>query len=1477
MGLIVPDKLGLRSDNFCFEMKDREACVGLSPPWKPEGLGCCAPEVSGKRISFSAFLFYAFRYICIVPLLILISSVYPSAGVQVNLSAPDEVEVCIPEAYEMRLSCDADAEILSASVLAPEGFRYAGGSEVFLGGARFPTEPSVNGRSLAWDLGPAARACRHVVVNEWEQNPLGQDGGKEWVELYNPSSKNVDISAWCLIDGYYGKVVLIPAGTVLSAGGYLVLNWTNGSLINSHLTSITLRDGSGREIDRTLEAKDEKDDDRCWARYPNGRDLEADLDWRFQKSTRGATNGGGSPDLYANETLDLEFNLTAGCEARSGQDLQAEVSTSAGSSSARTPPISVKRANLSLSALPDRYEAAPGDEVTWTIHLENRGDGTASAVRVNDTLGRGLQMIEIDSPGGGLNWSYASIEPGGSRAVQLRARAVSVRDYYNLVNASWGCGPCQQISILSELGSRTAIRKEPDYPRSFAIGDLVHYRISVDLTKASSDLWINDTVPKGLIYDRSSLLVQGPALVKEISALKEDGSLQVCWFFGGVGAAERIEIGYSALVANEPENQDSLVLQGENATMSWNGGLETDQDEAGDVTIVEPDLILEKSTSARAVDASGSIAYTLKIFHSPQSHAHAFGVELKDILPSGMNYSPGSEKALQGPEVAFDPLQMRWHLADIDQGWNSSCPIILTYNATVAAKPGDEIVNNASLTWTSQAGENRDERSGSGGVNDYIRKASISLNAMRLSARKTADPDPVGVGELIAYTLTYENEGREAAGNVTINDLLDPGVSYLSSEPSPSEGNGTWRVPLLLPDGPHRIAIKARVSYRLDNGTRLANRFSIQSDEIGPVWSAIYTDVLNGTRLGVNKTALQKAVRRGEEITYTIRVCNRGGQPATNVSVRDVFDSSVEFVSASPGPDSDGVWKVGTLDPGECTEISLTVRVPKEEVKFESHQIIKGNGFMRAYRDYTTALEPYAITNRAYVTSDQAQVSAEARVKVLGEEGTDLHIREHGSGAYEDREDLRFLSCNKSIRLNRSVGLHHHPIAFQLPGKALQGFSSLWSETACARNGITLTSLKESYVYSRDLNSSSRFDLDENGSKVEIEASSQGLARLGASKKAVGSIERPKDLFLSQEEYAGGFKIRENFWEGGRDVVADRSVSGRGYVASDHRVGSSQRSYESGTGNYSAMEEIQTSTDLMAKDIDVNRQGCSYLLTPGTFLNITQAWEEGMWSRSRDSFLGEDYFSAVRLKKRAVARGSKEMESDATFIGRAQFRAISGQNRSEQMDVDEVLLGCYHVKRKTILVRVSKYDKPHLTLSKEGRLSGGGKDCVVADYTITITNDGNVSLGPVLLRESFPAATRFLNSSSGPSWLGRNGSVWTFVHLPIGESVKIEVYLDVRGCNGDIINLAVAEGSCGSILVTAENRSVIHRAWLGNCEPAQDAGSSASVSCACSGEEVSHEASDETEYFDPVLGRFNDDSSCPLSCPAVDDAREDGS
>jgi len=218
--------------------------------------------------------------------------------------------------------------------------------------------------------------------------------------------------------------------------------------------------------------------------------------------------------------------------------------------------------------------------------------------------------------------------------------------------------------------------------------------------------------------------------------------------------------------------------------------------------------------------------------------------------------------------------------------------------------------------------------------------------AASLTLTKADDPDPVEVGKTLTYTLTYEYRGDGPAHNAVICDELDPGVELLSAEPSPSridDAKLIWTVPLLENNSIERITIAGHVSESAPDGALLQNSFNISCDELGALPAkSIFTTVHNGSRLAVSKTALQKAVRRGEVADFVITVCNRGGQAATNITVRDVFDSTVEVVSVWPEPSGDGLWRFGSLEPGACLQMGLSARVPRTDVAYESHQNISG-------------------------------------------------------------------------------------------------------------------------------------------------------------------------------------------------------------------------------------------------------------------------------------------------------------------------------------------------------------------------------------------------------------------------------------------------------------------------------------------------------------------------------------------------------
>ena len=148
----------------------------------------------------------------------------------------------------------------------------------------------------------------HVVINEFEPNPspglvLGNLGGDQWVELYNPTSSPVNIGGWRIWSsicdlpvGGYGAPpgegappLEIPYGTVLGPGDYYVVTFPYVRLRFEN-EYIALLDPNyypltGYEVDKTPELSDPYGDGRAWARVPNGVG-----GFVFQKATKGFSN-----------------------------------------------------------------------------------------------------------------------------------------------------------------------------------------------------------------------------------------------------------------------------------------------------------------------------------------------------------------------------------------------------------------------------------------------------------------------------------------------------------------------------------------------------------------------------------------------------------------------------------------------------------------------------------------------------------------------------------------------------------------------------------------------------------------------------------------------------------------------------------------------------------------------------------------------------------------------------------------------------------------------------------------------------------------------------------------------------------------------------------------------------------------------------------------------------------------------------------
>ena len=721
-------------------------------------------------------------------------------------------------------------------------------------------------------------------------------------------------------------------------------------------------------------------------------------------------------------------------------------------------------------------------------------------------------------------------------------------------------------------------------------------------------------------------------------------------------------------------------------------------------------------------------------------------------------------------------------------------------------------------------------------VNDTDKTCVPAIYNASLNITKTANRTEASLGDVIGYEIVVTNTGNVNITDVEITDSI--------AEP------GYWSELILAPGANKTVYATYTVNEDdVENGSINNTAKAVGQGPCGPVDPAVDSEIVKVISLAefeVRKVALQKTAKRGEAIEYLIQI--KTDFPVLhNVVVRDVFNKRVEFVSASPKPDADGIWRldkviVGSLaqdanDPEWRTLIVLKVKVPEaQDFEFGMDQGVAGEGFVNVKNDYSTTYQSYVITNCIYVTTEETGGTVYSdceSVTVSYDPGTVLSTHEHGSGIYESAEVVRMRTENKSISMEKDMAATYASTTLGLYNNRTVAYSSRWTEGASAKNRVTGATMSEHYRYATSIDRESRMFLDKNESVMDINTEFDGMGHVGFLKMPTStSTPQTTPLFESREDYTGSFKVLERVDEYGSSVSSEKSTSGVGLAAVDKRVTDSQRSYESGTGTYDSEEIIETNTNYIAKDIILVHSPMSQSLTHAVSINASMKWKEGMYSKTPGtSYIGEEYTGVTELDKETVAFGLNEMDTEAEFSGRARYRAVL----RDEVDFDEQYEGDYSVQKRILFTGVPKYDRPHLNVTKtldgieeetipwgynETHLAGEIKKRKVATYTITIENDGDRALIPVYVRDIFPPGPKYINASKRPSELTDAYANWTLTHLSIGDVETITLNLDVTKYYPDeLVNKVEV---CGGYdeedeWVCAYNFSALEIDWLTCC------------------------------------------------------------
>ncbi len=455
----------------------------------------------------------------------------------------------------------------------------------------------------------------------------------------------------------------------------------------------------------------------------------------------------------------LVFTATAG---GSGTFYNAVTVTQGAVSAATGPtaPVFVGAPDLHITKSDSPDPATPGQPLAYTIRYTNTSAVPATGVVVTDTLPAFITGGTASpppssgtfAPGETLTWTLDTLGGNSSGQINLVVTlTVPIPDGTVLTNTA---GIACAEGVSDQTGPvTTTVRSAPAFLVTKTAshdpvrpGDRVTFTVAVTNTgtEDASGVVITDALPAYTTFADATSPYIGPA----------DGVLT--WTVGtlNVGASAL----YTLAVTVDFPLTNSLQLVNRAFVSSDQGVTGT---AAATVTVQSaPVLSLAKADGPDPVPSRGALVYTLTFTNTGDAVATA--VWLTDTLPTGVVYASAdpTPTSQSGPTVA-------WYWPSLSP---LSGPQTVVLTVTVDLLPDGTVLTNGARLESAEAGP-------------VTATATTTVQTADLVAGKgRVEPDVIGPGGVVTFTLRVTNAGSLAATGTRITDTLPAGFTAVYSE-----------------------------------------------------------------------------------------------------------------------------------------------------------------------------------------------------------------------------------------------------------------------------------------------------------------------------------------------------------------------------------------------------------------------------------------------------------------------------------------------------------------------------------------------------------------------------------------------------------------------------------------------------------------------------------------------------------------------
>ena len=528
--------------------------------------------------------------------------------------------------------------------------------------------------------------------------------------------------------------------------------------------------------------------------------------------------------------------------------------------------VHVRIVDLAVDKLVNNSVPKYLDMIEYTIVVVNNGPDKSFNVTVGDLLPDGVKFLSSNgqyNPDTGV-WFVGDLDANERVTLKIVVQVIKVGNITNNVN-------------VTGTGHDTNLTNNND-----SVSVNVPDSVLLNIVKVANSTIIvaGENVGYTVTVTNNGPSVATDVVLKDVYNAKELFGLQyslngIDWLdynesvsLGDINAGANITVYFRAKVNASVRGN---VLNTVNITTGVDDARGNFTDNETINVIANTTLVVIKNAEIKELNPGDTAHFIVTVIAGGSSDS--LNVNLEDILNAKLLDVAGATYAVDG----------------VNKGsWNGSIDLgnMLT-GTTVTVDIWAKVLSTADSDVFNLVNVTSDEHPEGNTSN-----TTVHVRIVDLAVDKLVNNSVPKYLDMIEYTIVVVNNGPDKSFNVTVGDLLPDGVKFLSSNGQYNPDTGVWFVGDL--DANERVTLKIVVQViKVGNITNAVNVTGTGHDtNLTNNNDSVSVNVPESVLLNIVKVANSTIIVAGENVGYTVVINNYGPSVASDVVLKDIFNSN---------------------------------------------------------------------------------------------------------------------------------------------------------------------------------------------------------------------------------------------------------------------------------------------------------------------------------------------------------------------------------------------------------------------------------------------------------------------------------------------------------------------------------------------------------------------------------------------------------